>query len=163
MKLTSLVRGIVLSTFLITIGATGLGCASDKAVISQANQAHSGLQPAVMTDPQLAGYLQKVGDRVIVAAKELNQQGYGPKGKEDKSWMFSKDMQFHFVNSQTLNAFTTGGEHMYIYTALFQQCKSEDELAAVVAHEFAHVYSRHVQSGMNRQYGIMAAAAAAGG
>ena len=76
--------------------------------------------------------------------------------------MFSKDMRFHFVNSKTINAFTTGGEHMYIYTALFQQAKSEDELAAVMAHEFAHVYARHVHKGMNRQYAILGAAAAAG-
>jgi predicted Zn-dependent protease len=71
-------------------------------------------------------------------------------------------MRFHFVNSKTLNAFTTGGEHMYIYTALFQQCKTEDELAAVMAHEFAHIYGRHVHKGMNRQYAILGAAAAAG-
>jgi predicted Zn-dependent protease len=76
--------------------------------------------------------------------------------------MFSKDMKFHLVNSKTLNAFTTGGEHMYIYNELFQKCKDEDELAAVMAHEYAHVYCRHVQSGMNRQYAIIGAAAAAG-
>ena len=76
--------------------------------------------------------------------------------------MFDKNaMQFHFVNSKTLNAFTTGGQHMYVYTALFEQCKSEDELAAVMSHEFAHVYSRHVQSGMNRQIAITGAAVGA--
>lgn len=51
---------------------------------------------------------------------------------------------------------------MYIYTQLFQEAKSEDELAAVMAHEFAHVYGRHVHKGMNRQYGVLAAAAALG-
>ena len=59
----------------------------------------------------------------------------GPKSHftdEDRDWMFSKKMEFHFVNSKTLNAFTTGGEHMYIYNELFKQCKSEDELAAVM-------------------------------
>jgi predicted Zn-dependent protease len=66
------------------------------------------------------------------------------------------------VNSKTVNAFTTGGEHMYLYTALFQNCQTEDELVAVMAHEFAHVYGRHVQKGTQRQYGIIAAAAAAG-
>jgi predicted Zn-dependent protease len=154
-------RGIVLS-LLLAVGVTGAGCASDKAVISQANQAHSGLEPAVIGDPVLSGYIQDVGNRIIASAQELSRQGYGPRGKEDNSWMFSKDMHFHFVNSDTLNAFTTGGEHMYIYTALFQQCKSEDELAAVMAHEFAHIYGRHVHKGMNRQYAILGAAAAAG-
>ena len=45
---------------------------------------------------------------------------------------------------------------------LFKQCRTEDELAAVMAHEFAHVYARHVQKGMNRQMMTMAAAAGAG-
>ncbi|HEV2295861.1 MAG TPA: M48 family metalloprotease [Tepidisphaeraceae bacterium] len=161
MNLKMLCRGIVLS-MVVAIGATGVGCASDKAVISQANQAHASLEPAVVEDPVLSNYIQEVGDRVIDAARELSRQGYGPDGKEDNSWMFSKDMRFHFVNSKTINAFTTGGEHMYIYTALFQKAKSEDELAAVMAHEFAHIYARHVHKGMNRQYAILGAAAAAG-
>jgi predicted Zn-dependent protease len=76
--------------------------------------------------------------------------------------MFSKKMQFHFVNSKTLNAFTTGGEHMYIYTELFQLCKDENDLAAVMSHEYAHVYSRHVQKGTQRQYAIIGSALALG-
>src|SRR5437868_741705 len=89
------------------------GCVSDKTVIGQAQAFHSGLQPAVMEIPELSTYLQQVGDRVIDAAKDLDAQGYGPAAhkKEDSSWMFSNRMKFHLVNSKTLNAFTTGGEH----------------------------------------------------
>jgi predicted Zn-dependent protease len=160
----SAVSRVLLSLIIGSALLAGMtGCASDRQVIAQAQQAHSGLEPAVMTDPQLANYIQTVGDRIIASAQELAKQGYGKEG-EDRSWMFDqKSMQFHFVNSETLNAFTTGGNHMYIYTKLFQTVKSEDELASVMAHEFAHVYGRHVQGGMNRQYAILAAAAAAGG
>jgi predicted Zn-dependent protease len=134
---------------------TSVGCATDKKVMAQAEQIHGGLEPAVMEDPDLDAYLQKVGERIIAAAKQLDAEGYGPKShkSDDNSWMFSKDMQFHFVNSKTLNAFTTGGEHMYIYNELFQECKTEDELAAVMAHEYGHVYARHVEKGMDRQVG----------
>src|SRR5882724_1015260 len=106
-----------------------------------------------MEIPELSTYLQQIGDRVIDAAKDLDAEGYGPAThkKEDNAWMFSNRMKFHLVNSKTLNAFTTGGEHMYIYNALFQACDSEDELAAVMAHEYGHVYCRHVQAGTNRQ------------
>ncbi len=139
------------------------GCANDRAVIGQANQFHQGLEPAVMNDRVLSDYIQRVGDRIISAAQELDRQGYNPGGhkKEDSKWMFT-GMQFHFVNSQTLNAFTTGGNHMYIYTGLFQGCETEDELAAVMAHEYGHVYARHVAKGMTRQYAALAAAAALG-
>jgi predicted Zn-dependent protease len=51
---------------------------------------------------------------------------------------------------------------MYIYNALFQACKTEDELAAVMAHEFAHVYCRHVQQGENHQLAIQGTSTALG-
>lgn len=145
----------------------GGGCANDQKVLAQASQFQSGLQPAIISetkDAQIANYMQQVGDRIIASARALDQQGYGPKShKTEKSdWMFSNRMQFHLVNSKTMNAFTTGGEHMYIYNALFQACKNEDELAAVMSHEFAHVYARHVQKGMNNQMALLLGAGAAG-
>src|SRR5688572_26766935 len=141
------------------------GCATDSAVIGQATQFHGQLEPAVIEDRELNGYLQAVGDRIVRAAADYTRETGGPSGRGggggDDSWMF-KDVRFHFVNSKTLNAFTTGGEHMYIYNQLFQECDTEDELAAVMAHEYAHVYLRHVHKGMNRQMGLMGVAAAAG-
>jgi len=139
------------------------GCASDSQVRSQAEETHAQLEPAVMKDAELAGYLQQIGARVAAAAQELDKEHVGPKEhfKEDNSWMFSTD-EFHLVNSEQLNAFTTGGSHMYVYTQLMQTCRSEDELAAVVSHEFAHVYCRHVQKGMNRQMWALGGAAALG-
>lgn len=142
------------------------GCqVSDRKVLDQANEFHGQLSKAVIEDPQLANYLQKLGDRIIDSAKELDAQGYGPKThkQEDDDWMYSQEMKFHFVNSKTLNAFTTGGEHMYIYTQLFLECQTEDELAAVMAHEYGHVYCRHVQKGMQRQYLALATAAVGAG
>ena len=140
------------------------GCATDKQVISQAQDVNQQLEPAIVKDQALADYIQKVGNRIVATAKILDSQGFGPdshkKDKED-AWMY-QSMQFHLVNSKTLNAFTTGGKHMYIYTELFQTCKNEDELAAVMSHEYAHVYCRHVIKGMNRQYAMLGAAGAAG-
>lgn len=155
----------VVASLLLVVGLFTSGCATDKSIISQAANVHTELQPAVMTDPELSAYLQKVGQRIIATAHEMDQQGYGPKShkSEDSQWMFGQGMKFHFVNSDTLNAFTTGGEHMYIYTELFEQCESEDELAGVMAHEYAHVYGRHVAKGTNRQYTALAAAAALAG
>lgn len=154
---TALIRGfLTLASILVSLPLTGC-MPSDRTVISQANNFHNGLSPAVMHDEQLDGYMQAVGQRIIAAAQAFDQ------GRYADAWMFSKNMQFHLVNSKTLNAFTTGGEHMYVYNELFQQAKSEDELAAVMAHEFAHVFGRHVHKGMRRQYALLGAAAAAGG
>jgi predicted Zn-dependent protease len=140
------------------------GCATDRQVIEQAEGTHNQLEPAVMEDPELRDYLQSMGQRIVDAAHALDATHYGPKKHfdEDSQWMFSNDMKFHFVNSKTLNAFTTGGTHMYIYTELLQTCRTEDELAAVMAHEYGHVYGRHVQKGMDRQYMTIGGAVLAG-
>jgi predicted Zn-dependent protease len=140
------------------------GCASDKATITKAAAANNQLAPAIITDPALAAYIQQVGNRIVASAKWYDAKGEGPKThKGDNAWMFTDRMKFHLVNSKTINAFTTGGEHMYVYTALFQMCQTEDELAAVMSHEFAHVYSRHVQKGTDRQTGMTVFAYGAAG
>src|SRR3954452_23197581 len=151
---------------LFTLSLVTTGCSvTDRQIIDQADQAHSGLKPAVINDRELADYIQSVGDRIVEAAKEADRNKIGPASHfkdENRDWMFSKKMEFHFVNSKTLNAFTTGGEHMYVYTALFQLCKDENDLAAVMSHEYAHVYSRHVQKGTQRQYAIIGSALSLG-
>jgi predicted Zn-dependent protease len=148
--------------FLLFVG----GCVvPDSQVISNANQFQTQLKPAEISDPQLASYLQEVGDRIVNAAKQLDAEHVGPPAhfKSDNAWMFSNQMKFYFVNSKTVNAFTTGGTQMYVYNALFQMCKSEEELAAVMAHEYAHVYCRHVAKGQSRQLATLGLAAIAGG
>jgi predicted Zn-dependent protease len=149
----------------VFLAAILAGCASDKSTIQKAAAANDQLAPAVMTDPELSAYVQSIGNRVIAAAKVYDANGLGPKThkKGDNTWMFTSRMQFHLVNSKTVNAFTTGGEHMYVYSALFQLCDNENELAAVMSHEFAHVYCRHVQKGSDRQTFMTGASYAAEG
>lgn len=157
------VRSVASLVLLVGLGA---GCVKDSSVISQATESHKSLEPAILTDPQLADYVQKLGDRVVTSARQCVDEGYQKDRvyKQDPTWMFT-DVKFHLVNSKTLNAFTTGGEHVYLYSELFRTCKNEDEFAAVTAHEFAHIVGRHVANGMQRQYAVLgtAAAAAVGG
>ena len=137
------------------------GCATDRQVIAQAADAHSMIRPAVITQQDLAAYVERVGDRVVAAAREVarDDDRIDP---EKSAWMF-EDVRFHLVNSDVLNAFTTGGEHVYLYGELLRACEDEDEFAAVVAHEFGHIYGRHVHDKMNAQIGLMATALVAGG
>ena len=138
---------------------TTVGCATDQQVISQANSVHTELEPAVVPpNEELSQYLQKVGDRIVAAARQWHQDGGIPSAEP---WMF-EDIEFHVVASPQLNAFTTGGKHVYFYTKLLEEVDSEDAMAAVVGHEFGHIIGRHVQGSMNRQMGILAAAAGAG-
>jgi predicted Zn-dependent protease len=145
-------------TLAVSMLVVSTGCTpSDQNVIAQANQVHGSLEPAVIRDAQVQRYMDAIGKRIVDGAIEYNEQGKTAKAQrgQDNSWMYDGGVRFHLVNSQTLNAFTTGGTHIYIYNQLFQDSKTEDELAAVMAHEFAHIYARHVHSGMKRQYGVI--------
>jgi predicted Zn-dependent protease len=161
-----IVRQMTFAFCVVALVAMGAGCvASDKQIIQQASAFNSGLQPAEIREAQNNAYLQQIGDRIVAAARQLDKEGVGPKShfkEKDNSWMF-QDLHWELVNSQTVNAFTTGGHYVYIYNALFQMCKTEDELAAVMAHEYGHIYCRHVQKGTGRQEALAMVSLAAAG
>ena len=100
---------------LVLPGAGG-GCANDQKVMAVADTMHHGLTPAVMEDPELQGYLQKIGERIVQTAAAMDKEGFGPKShtSEDNAWMFSDRMRFYLVSSKQLNAFTTGADYMYV-------------------------------------------------
>lgn len=48
------------------------------------------------------------------------------------------------LKSDQVNAFTTGGPYIYIYSALLDQIADDDELAGILGHELAHVDAGHI-------------------
>jgi len=52
---------------------------------------------------------------------------------------------YHFLvlDSDDINAFATPGGHIFITRGLIRCCRTEDALAAVVAHEIGHIQLRH--------------------
>lgn len=52
--------------------------------------------------------------------------------------------QFYIVNKNDLNAFAGPGGHVFLFTGLVRLMDSADEIAAVMAHEIAHVSARHI-------------------
>lgn len=49
----------------------------------------------------------------------------------------------HYSQSDTVNAFATLGGHLMFFEGLIKELDSEQELAAVMAHEIAHIQHRH--------------------
>ena len=47
------------------------------------------------------------------------------------------------TNPRVENAFVVGGTHIYVYTGLIDNVKSDDELAFVLAHEVSHSLLKH--------------------
>jgi predicted Zn-dependent protease len=98
----------------------------------------------ISNDPRMNEWLLNVGER-------LSQQVF---------WdMPLADWEFVVFKDPTVNAEATMGGKIYVNTGLFNEgiVTSEDELAAVVAHEIAHVTARHKQD-MDSQLGLVEAA-----
>jgi len=106
--------------------------------VQQARRLHDGaLASAVVTNPDLRDYIQLVGRRIVAGARAAE-----PDRTRDP--LFSL-VQFHLVACAVPNVFTTGGEHIYVCNGLFQLCRDEDELAAAIAHAYAHAVDLDVE------------------
>ncbi len=81
----------------------------------------------IISDPFLNSYIESLGRRLSRQSGDNN-------------------LPFHFflVNKQSINAFAGPGGYIGIHTGLISTTESESELAAVLAHEIAHVTQRHL-------------------
>jgi predicted Zn-dependent protease len=82
----------------------------------------------IVDDPEIEQYIQSLGQRLAARSDSPGQR-------------------FHFfaVDDPTINAFAGPGGYIGVHTGLITETQSESELAAVVAHEIAHVTQRHLQ------------------
>lgn len=80
-------------------------------------------------------YVSAVGGVLAAAAMEAPRDGDRP--APIAGWHFT------IVESDTINAFAAPGGWVFITTAALEAAHSEDELAAVLAHEIAHVVRGH--------------------
>ena len=64
------------------------------------------------------------------------------------------DMQYTFrvINNPIINAFSASGGYVYINTGLLDILESEDELAAVLAHEIGHTSKNHQIKFLNSKH-----------
>ncbi|MFH0731918.1 MAG: M48 family metalloprotease [Candidatus Omnitrophota bacterium] len=61
--------------------------------------------------------------------------------------------KFYLIDKDEINAFTTSGANIYMFTGLFDKLKSDDEIAAVLAHEIGHCAAKHVVKRMQAELG----------
>ncbi len=112
---------------------------------------------AIVGDPQIQEYIDRLGFR-LVALSERPEQPF----------------TFFVVRSPAINAFAAPGGYVGVYTGLIATAESESELAAVLAHETAHVTQKHLVRAFERirnaslpialaMIGALIAAQAAGG
>ncbi|WP_455212101.1 M48 family metalloprotease [Kaarinaea lacus] len=61
------------------------------------------------------------------------------------------ELEFHFgvLRNDAINAYSTPGGYVFITTGALKFVQDESELAAVLAHEIAHINSRHIVKELN--------------
>ena len=83
--------------------------------------------------PGLQDYVKGVGERLAVQSER-------------------SDLPFRFkvLDTEVINAFALPGGYVYVTRGILARMSSEDELAAVVGHEIAHVAARHGAARLSR-------------
>ena len=85
------------------------------------------LQSVILYDDEVLNeYVIEIGNRVALAGDRPNLE-----------------YQFFLIDSPEINAFALPGGYVYVNRGLINFLNSEAELAAVLAHEVAHITARH--------------------
>jgi len=83
-------------------------------------------QAKVVEDPLISEYINRIGQNLV-----RNSDAKVP-------------FTFRLIEGDSPNAFALPGGYVFVYTALMKIASEEDELAAAMAHEIAHVAARHM-------------------
>jgi predicted Zn-dependent protease len=81
----------------------------------------------IIEDPEITTYIQSLGYK-LVANSDNPGQGF----------------TFFVVQDPTINAFAAPGGYIGVHSGLIENAHTESELAAVMAHEIAHITQRHL-------------------
>lgn len=63
-------------------------------------------------------------------------------------------IKLHIVESNEINAFSIPGNQILINMGLIKECDNREQLAAVLAHELAHLELNHITKKMAKEFGI---------
>jgi hypothetical protein len=107
--------------------------------IEQGDRLDAGdLASTAVVDSDLTDYVHDVGVRIAQGAKLA-----APTKVNDA---FIAGVRCQLVNCRVINAFATGGTHVYVTSGLLQHCQSEEELATAIAHAYAHLINRDLET-----------------
>jgi predicted Zn-dependent protease len=83
-------------------------------------------QANLVSDPELNQYVRTIGQRLLRHVPSNRQY------------------HFYLINDNNINAFAGPGGIIALHTGLILAARSEDEIAAVLAHEIQHVQQEHL-------------------
>lgn len=83
---------------------------------------------SILDDSIINDYIQNLGDKLVANSNAKN-----------------KKFNFFVILNPSINAFAGPDANVGIYSGIFLATRSESELAAVIAHEVAHVTQHHLE------------------
>ena len=89
-----------------------------------------------LDDPVLGDYVERIWLRLLSAARQRGD--LTPEMEESYAWRVA------LGRDRRVNAFALPGGYLGVHLGLIAVVDSEDELAAVLAHELSHVTQRHI-------------------
>lgn len=130
-------------TVIVMSGCASSGVGTNSVTLDQEWQlggrmaAQVAQQYRLVNDPQVLSYVRSVGEKIHAQTP-----------------LASRPFDFEVVEDPSVNAFSIPGGHVYVNTGLIKQADHSDMLAAVLAHETAHVVARHVLKQVEQQQEI---------
>jgi len=112
-----------------------------------------------------AEYSQEVEKELGQSVNDVQIQNYiDSVGQKIARVCHSPEVGFSYkaIDHNSVNAFALPGGYIYITTGLLKVLNTEAQLAAILAHETAHVTARHIAQQITRDFFINAGLSAAG-
>lgn len=134
---------VAMSSYLALSGCTGAGLKLPEVSDAEAEKAalamHEEGEPLLIVErspKEMRAMINRIHERL---ARDL--QPVCERLKEEENCYF----RIQFVNEPVVNAYASGSNEIVIYRGLVDYLETEDEVAAVVAHEMGHHLANHIE------------------
>jgi predicted Zn-dependent protease len=129
---------LLLATAGLVLGGCALPLASYSEIASQGDAEFRKIkaQTPVSTDTARRAYVRCVANAII---REL------PEPWSDEDW------EIEVFEDEDINAFALPGGHIGVFSGMFKVAENQDQLAALIGHEIAHVTENHALERYNRE------------
>lgn len=119
------------ASFLVSVSVMAL---SEKKELQIGAKMHAEIlqQTPAYPNPALQDYIQSLGQKLADVSE-----------RSELKWTFT------LLDNPTINAFATPGGYVYLNSGLLAYLNSEEQLAAVLGHEVAHIAKRHASGRTN--------------
>ena len=96
-------------------------------------------------DPLLQKRFEEIGQRIVAVTEE-----------PDLGWHFKVLKAGEGPEEAYFNAFALPGGYAYMFEPLLKMLKTDDKIAAVLAHEIAHITAHHAANRLKKALGVNA-------